>query len=63
MEERGGTVAFEEVFDNEINDIWEVIFPANRLHGKHTPGETEKVQKISLSEPAKPRRYMKFLFM
>jgi len=63
MEERAGTVTFEEVFDSEINDIWEVIFPAYGLHGNHSSGETEKVQKVSLSEPAKPRRYMKFLFM
>ena len=63
MEERGGTVTFEEVFDSEINDIWEVIFPTYGLHGNHISVETETVQKVSLSEPVKPRRYMKFLFM
>ena len=63
MEERGGTVTFEEVFDSEINDIWEVIFPTYGLHGNFIPAETETVRKANLSEPAKPRRYMKFLFM
>ena len=63
MEERGSTIAFEEVFDDEINDIWDTIFPSSRLSSNHTVGETEKAQKMSLIEPTKPRRYMQFLFM
>jgi len=63
MEKRSDTVTFEEVFDNEINDIWEVIFPSYGLHGNQSSADAEKAQKTTLSEPVKPRRYMKFLFM
>jgi len=63
MEETGNAVYFEEVFDSEIDDIWNIIFPSSHTHSSSSPAENEKVYTIKQAETTSPRRYMKFLFM
>jgi len=56
MEENANNVNFEEVTDNEINDIWDMLFWK----------QAEKKERLKIREQVnleKPRRYLKFLTM
>jgi len=57
--EKNTTINFEEVFDNEIDDIWDIFFP-------YMAEKREKITKPlnrSKREQTKPRRYLRFLTM
>jgi len=56
MEENANIVNFEEVTDNEINDIWDMLF-------WQQAEKKERLQIIDKTTQAKPRRYLKFLTM
>jgi|GEM_PF-1020390 len=49
-------INFEEVLDNEIDDIWDIFFP-------YMVEKKEKLSAIGPEEKTKPRRYLKFLTM
>lgn len=57
MQEKKDDINFEEVLDNEIDDIWDIFFPYM----------SEKKEAVSAtignSEKSKPRRYLRFLSM
>ncbi|MCL2078978.1 MAG: hypothetical protein FWH17_03940 [Oscillospiraceae bacterium] len=50
------TVVFEEVLENEIDDLWDIFFPY-MSEKEDGAGKTKK------SEKTKPRRYLRFLTM
>ena len=56
MEENRNIVNFEEVHDNEIDDIWAILFP-------YIGEKKEKLIKLDQSKQTKPRRYLNFLTM
>jgi len=56
MEENRNIVNFEEVHDNEIDDIWDILFP-------YIGEKKEKLIKLDQSQQTKPRRYLNFLTM
>jgi len=56
MEENNNNVNFEEVFETEIDDIWDIFFP-------YMADKKEKLRKLDQQEQTKPRRYLKFLTM
>jgi len=54
MEENSSVINFEEVRDDEINDIWDIFFPK-------AAEKKERAQRQDMTECSKPRRYLKFL--
>jgi len=56
MEDRDESVDFEEVFDNEIDDIWDIFFP-------YMTERKESLKRLEEPDQKKPRRYLKFLTM
>jgi len=56
MEENANIENFEEINDNEINDLWNMLF-------SQTTEKREVLQKLEPQNHAKPRRYLKFLTM
>lgn len=56
MQDKKEDIGFEEVLDNEIDDIWDIFFP-------YMSENREKQEKISAVEKSKPRRYLRFLTM
>jgi len=52
-------ISFEEVFDNEIDDIWDIFFP----YMTEKREKITKPQSRSKREQTKPRRYLRFLTM
>jgi len=56
MEDKYEDVDFEEVFDNEIDDIWDIFFP-------YMTERKESLKRLEEPDQKKPRRYLKFLTM
>jgi len=56
MEERNENVNFEEVLENEIDDIWDIFFP-------YMTERKESLKRLEEPDQKKPRRYLKFLTM
>jgi len=56
MEEERDYTDFDEVFDSEFDDIWDIFFP-------YMADKKDKIIKIDESEIAKPRRHLRFLTM
>jgi len=56
MEDMNENVDFEEVFDNEIDDIWDIFFP-------YMTERKESLKRLEEPDQKKPRRYLKFLTM
>ena len=56
MEENVKAINFEEVHDNEIDDIWSIFFP-------NTPEKREVKPVREQTVQTKPRRYLRFLTM
>jgi len=56
MDDRNDSMDFEEVFDNEIDDIWDIFFP-------YMTERKESLKRLEEPDQKKPRRYLKFLTM
>ncbi|MCL2628557.1 MAG: hypothetical protein FWD44_07690 [Oscillospiraceae bacterium] len=56
MDERVENVNFEEVLENEVDDIWDIFFP-------YMTEKKEALTKLGDTEQTKPRRYLRFLTM
>jgi len=56
MEENRKVESFEPVHDDELDDIWDILFP-------HIAERKEKIQRVNQLNQSKPRRYLKFLTM
>lgn len=56
MQDKKEDINFEEVLENEIDDIWDIFFP-------YMTEKKEKTIKAETNEKTKPRRYLKFLSM
>lgn len=56
MDENKKTVYFEELLDNEVDDIWDIFFP-------YMSEKKEKIKKLDISDDKKPRRHLRFLTM
>jgi len=56
MEDNKDNVNFEEVFDSEMDDIWDIFFP-------YMMDTQEKIQRLEEEDKSKPRRYLRFLTM
>jgi len=50
------TIKFEEVFDSEVDDIWDIFFP-------YMAEKKEKLKKVEPTQQPKNRRHLKFLTM
>ena len=56
MDDRNDELNFEEVLDNEIDDIWDIFFP-------YMTEKKMALTRLDEPEPTKPRRYLRFLTM
>lgn len=56
MDEKKEELGFEEVLDDEIDDIWDLFFP-------YMVEKKEKVNRLNSTEQSKPRKSLKFLSM
>ena len=56
MKDTREEIVFEEVLDNEIDDIWDIFFP-------YMAEKKQKLSELTPTEQTKPRRYLKFLTM
>jgi len=56
MDKNKKAVNYEELLDNEIDDIWDIFFP-------YMNEKKESLKKLDVSDQKKPRRYLRFLTM
>jgi len=56
MDDNKKNVNYEELWDSEIDDIWDIFFP-------YANEKKESLKKLDISDQKKPRRYLRFLTM
>jgi len=59
MDDKNAVLNLEEVFDSEMDDLWDILFP----YASEKKAKNEKMGLTDSKVKQKPTRYMNFLSM